>query len=142
MRLLRGSTLHQSPGPGAYTPRDPLKAETACIHSSASSAKLGEYDSKSGGMSGTAAGPLKPSTWRLSGPGPAAHSPRVDRNGKPLLSGSDSPSWYLAGKPSPKKFISKAHSAIDNTGSSGGPGPGAYSPRQVTARGEREKYRP
>ena len=70
-------------------------------------------------------------------PGPAAYAPTTLRNGRGFAAGSDGPAWKLLGRSPAAVFISKAHSEIDNVGKNG-PGPAGYSPRQSTARGERE----
>ena len=93
------------------------------------------YNAKLGGMSGTAT-PSRAPKGAGPEPGPGAYTPTVLRNGVNTAPGSDAPSWKLSDRQSKKRFISKVHSAIDFV--SDNPGPGAYSTRQWTSRGQRE----
>ena len=128
------------PGPGAYEPHNPNQAATSFCHPTASGSqglpKVGGYSPRSGGMSGQHASPKK-HVGATEEPGPGTYSPTILRNGRGFAPGADAPAWKLLGRSPAARFISKAHSDIDNAGRNG-PGPAGYSPRQTTARGERE----
>ena len=119
------------PGPAAYGDTiNPIKSFGS------GSSTLGRFSPRQGGMTGRAVPPRTQLEEKR--PGPGGYTPGVGRTGRSLASGGDMPSWHMAGRPSKLRFISKAHSEIDNAGRFG-PGPAAYHPRQLTARGEREQ---
>merc|ERR1740117_1786798 len=129
------------PGPGAYEPHNPNQAATSFCHPTASGSqglpKVGGYSPRSGAMSGQHASKKALAPSSSEAPGPGTYSPTILRNGRDFAPGADAPAWKLLGRSPAARFISKAHSDIDNAGRNG-PGPAGYSPRQTTARGERE----
>ena len=98
---------------------------------------MGGYSPRSGGMSGQHASKKNLAASSTEAPGPGTYSPTILRNGKGFGAGAGAPAWKLLGRSPAARFISKLHSDIDNAGRNG-PGPAGYSPRQTTARGERE----